>query len=73
MKDIFYLDVEQHTSSITPLSMFIDLSSSSSEKDLPSLVQNLGAWLNYYLFAPLEVVFFFSWHRNPPPQSGQYS
>jgi hypothetical protein len=43
MKDIFYLDVEQHTSSITPLSMFIDLSSSSSEKDLPSLVQNLGA------------------------------
>jgi hypothetical protein len=55
------------------LSMFIDLSSSSSEKDLPSLVQNLGAWLNYYLFAPLEVVFFFSWHRNPPPQSGQYS
>jgi len=43
MQDIFYLDVEQHISSIIPLSMFIDLSSSSLEKDLPSLVQNLGA------------------------------
>jgi hypothetical protein len=42
MKDIFDLDVE-HTSNNTPLSMFIDLSGSSSKEDLPSLVQSLGA------------------------------
>jgi hypothetical protein len=38
MKDIFYLDVEQHTSNIVLLSMFIDLFGSSSEEDLLSLV-----------------------------------
>jgi hypothetical protein len=40
MKDIFDLDVEQHTFNIAPLFMFIDLFGSSSKEDLPSLVQN---------------------------------
>lgn len=38
MKDIFYLDVEQHTFNIVPSSMFIDLFGLSSEEDLLSLV-----------------------------------
>jgi hypothetical protein len=37
-KDNFYLDAEFHTLDITPLSMFIDLSSSLFEEGLLSMV-----------------------------------